>query len=86
MNVFPISTMCDKPVRKQTWYTAQTPEWIVQCVRHNDVLRAITVLRTWVPLSCEQEISETLVKDIWKLKMDDTVNAINSLKDKRKYI
>ena len=36
-NVFPISTMCEKPVRKQTWYAAQTPEWIVQCVRHDDV-------------------------------------------------
>ena len=52
-NDFPISTKCEKPVRKQTWYTAQTPEWIVQHVRHNDVLRAITVLRTWVPLSRE---------------------------------
>ena len=30
---FPISTTCEKPVRKQTWYVAQTPEWIIQCVR-----------------------------------------------------
>ena len=36
-NVFPISTTCEKPVRKQTWYAAQTPEWIIQRVRHNDV-------------------------------------------------
>ena len=36
-NVFPISTTCEKPVRKQIWYTAQTPEWIVQHVRHDDV-------------------------------------------------
>ena len=36
-NVFPISSMCEKPVRKQTQYAAQTPEWIVQCVRHDDV-------------------------------------------------
>ena len=66
---FPISTTYEKPVRKQTRYAAQTPEWIVQCVRHNDVPRAITVLRTWVPLSREREISENLVKDIRKLKM-----------------
>ena len=33
-NVFPI---CEKPVRKQTWYMAQTPEWIVQRVRHDDI-------------------------------------------------
>ena len=85
-NIFPISTMCEKPVRRQTWYTAQTPEWIVQCVRHNDIARAITVLRTWVPLQHEQEISEILVKDIWKLKMADAVNAINSLRDKWKFI
>ena len=52
-NVFPISTTCEKPVRKQTQYAAQTPEWIVQHVRHDDVPQAITVLRTWVPLSCE---------------------------------
>ena len=52
-NAFPISTMYEKPVRKQTRYAAQTPEWIVQCVRHDDVPRAITVLRTWVPLSRE---------------------------------
>ena len=44
------------------------------------------VLRAWVPLSHEQEISENLVKDIRKLKMADAVDAINSLKDKRKYI
>ena len=50
-NVFPISTTCEKPVRKQTWYAAQTPEWIVQCVRHNDIPQEIMVLRTWVPLS-----------------------------------
>ena len=43
---FPISTTCEKPVRKQIQYTAQTPEWIVQCVRCNNVPRAITVLRT----------------------------------------
>ena len=61
---FPISTTCEKPVRKQTRYAAQTPEWIVQRVRHDDVPRAITVLRTWVPLSHEREISENLVKDI----------------------
>ena len=34
---FPISTTCEKPVRKPIWYMAQTPEWIAQCVRHNDV-------------------------------------------------
>ena len=34
---FPISTTCEKPVRKQTRYAAQTPEWIVQRVRHDDV-------------------------------------------------
>ena len=50
---FPISTTCEKPVRKQTRYMAQTPEWIVQRVRHDDIPRAITVLRTWVPLSRE---------------------------------
>ena len=48
---FPISTTCEKPVRKQTRYAAQTPEWIVKCVRHDDVPRVIMVLRTWVPLS-----------------------------------
>ena len=85
-NVFPISTTCEKPVRKQTRYAAQTPEWIVQHVRHNDIPRAITVLRTWVPISREREISENLVKDIRKLKMADTMDAINSLKDKRKFI
>ena len=79
-------TTCEKPVRKQTRYTVQTPEWIVQRVRHDDVPRAIMVLRTWVPLSREQEISENLVKDIQKLKMADAVDAINSLKDKRKFI
>ena len=83
---FPISTTCEKPVRKQTRYMAQTPEWIVQRVRHDDIPRAITVLRTWVPLSREREISENLVKDIRKLKMADAVDAINSLKDKRKFI
>ena len=31
---FPISTTCEKPVRKQTWYMAQTPEWTIQYVRH----------------------------------------------------
>ena len=36
-NVFPISTTCEKPVRKQTRYVAQTPEWIIQRVRHDDV-------------------------------------------------
>ena len=36
-NVLPISTTCEKPVKKQTQYVAQTPEWIIQCVRHNDV-------------------------------------------------
>ena len=40
------------------------------------------VLRTWVPLSQEREISETLVKDIQKLKMVDAIDAVNSLKDK----
>ena len=50
---FPISTTCEKPVRKQTQYAAQTPEWIVQRVRHDDVPQAIMVLRTWVPLSHE---------------------------------
>ena len=50
---FPISTMCEKPVRKQTQYAAQTPEWIVQHVRHDNLPRAITVLRTWVPLQHE---------------------------------
>ena len=83
---FPISTTCEKPVRKQTWYAAQTPEWIVQHVRHDDVPRAITVLRTWVPLSREREISKNLVKDIRKLNMADAIDAINSLKDKRKFI
>ena len=83
---FPISTTCEKPVRKQTRYAAQTPEWIIQCVRHDDVPRAITVLRTWVPISREREISENLYKDIWKQKMADAVDAINSLKDKRKFI
>ena len=34
---FPISTTCEKPVKKQTRYAAQTPEWIVQNVRHDDV-------------------------------------------------
>ena len=34
---FPISTTCEKPVKKQIQYAAQTPEWIIQCVRHNDV-------------------------------------------------
>ena len=34
---FPISTTCEKPVRKPVWYTAQTPEWIVQHVRHDDI-------------------------------------------------
>ena len=52
-NIFPISTTCEKPVRKQTQYVAQTLEWIVQCVRHDDIPQAIMVLRTWVPLSCE---------------------------------
>ena len=61
---FPISTMCEKPVRKQAQYMAQTLEWIVQCVRHDDIPRAIMVLRTWVSLSHEREISEILVKDI----------------------
>ena len=42
----PISTTCEKPVRKQTWYMAQTHEWIVQRVRHDDVPQAIMVLRT----------------------------------------
>ena len=50
---FPISTTCEKPVRKQIWYAAQTPEWIIQCVRHDDIPQAITVLRTWVSLSQE---------------------------------
>ena len=50
---FPISTTCKKPVSKPIQYLAQTPEWIVQCVRHDDVPRAIMVLRTWVPLQCE---------------------------------
>ena len=85
-NVFPISTTCEKPVRKQTRYTAQTPEWIVQRVRHDDIPRAITVLRTWVPLSREREISKNLVRNIRKLRMADAVDAINSLKDKRKFI
>ena len=35
--VFPISTTCEKPVRKQTRYMAQTPEWIIQQVRHDDI-------------------------------------------------
>ena len=83
---FSISTTCEKPVKKQTRYAAQTPEWIIQHVRHDDVPRAITVLRTWVPLSHEREISENLVKDIRKLKMADAIDAINSLKDKRKFI
>ena len=34
---FPISTTCKKPVRKQTQYIAQTPEWIIQRVRHDDI-------------------------------------------------
>ena len=49
-NIFPISSTCEKPVRKKTQYIAQTPEWIIQHVRHDDVPRAIMVLRTWVPL------------------------------------
>ena len=50
---FPISTTCEKPVRKSVQYMAQAPEWIVQHVRHDNVPRAIMVLRTWVPLSQE---------------------------------
>ena len=36
-NVFSISTTCEKPVRKQTWHVAQTLEWIIQYVRHDNV-------------------------------------------------
>ena len=47
---FPISTTCEKPVRKPIQYMAQTLEWIIQCVIHDNLPRAIMVLRTWVPL------------------------------------
>ena len=85
-STFPLSSKPSENPVKKTTYKAWTPEWMVQCIKNDPIEKSVINLRSWVSSKHEPEAMEETVKEIRKLKTKDAVSAVESLKDKRKYI
>lgn len=59
---------------------------MVQRIKEDSIEKSIINLRSWVSLKCEPEATEKMVKEIQKLKTKDAISAVESLKDRCKFI
>ena len=85
-STFPLSSKPSENPVKKTTYKAWTPEWMVQRIKNDPIEKSIVKLRSWVSSKHEPEAMEQTVKEIRKLKTKDAMSAVESLKDKCKYI
>ena len=85
-STFPLSSKPSENPVKKTVHKAWTPEWMVQRIKNDPIEKSVINLRSWVSSKREPEATEETVKAIRELKTKDAVSAVESLKDKRRYI
>ncbi len=79
-----MTTSSTKPAKERS--ERNTPEGIAHQLREDEVLRAVGILRAWMPKRREREATEEKVMAIRALMKEAAVEVVTELKKSRKYI